>query len=243
VTGPDHSDGVFTTLLARGGVPLRLEAHVARIAASIRALYGVAVDEAALAERVARTASLTAGLARVRIDYRPAGEPAWTVTTTALDERPREPWRLVVRRVDGGWGPHKWRDRALLEAWADPTDPALDPLLVDVDDLVLETGRGNVFAVVDGVVVTPPLDGRILPGTTRAVVLGLLAELGIAAEERALTLVELRTADEMFVTNAVGGVRPVSACDEVRWPTGPVTRAADAALEDTLDEGSTRADA
>jgi para-aminobenzoate synthetase/4-amino-4-deoxychorismate lyase len=235
VTGPDPSAGVFTTLLARGGTPVAAAAHVARIAASIRSLYDVEVDEAALVDLVEDAVAPLPGTTRVRVDHLPGGPTPYTVTTTALPERPREPWRLVVRRVPGGWGPHKWRDRSLLQAWTDADDAAVDPLLVDEHDVLLETGRGNVFVVRAGVVATPPLDGRILPGVTRDLVLGLLAGIGVPHQERAIDRSELSACDEVFVTNALGGVRRVATCDDLAWEAGPVARAVDAALEEQWD--------
>jgi para-aminobenzoate synthetase/4-amino-4-deoxychorismate lyase len=113
-----------------------------------------------------------------------------------------------------------------------PADPALDPLLVDEDDLLLETGRGSVFVVQDREVSTPPLDGRILPGVTREAVLRILEGLGIDAQVRPVALRELTQATEVFVSSSIGGVRSVATCDVAGpWPAGPVTRAVDEALE------------
>ena len=42
------------------------------------------------------------------------------------------------------------------------------PLLVDLDGLVLEASRANVVIREGDRLITPPLDGRILPGVTRA---------------------------------------------------------------------------
>jgi 4-amino-4-deoxychorismate lyase len=61
-----------------------------------------------------------------------------------------------------------------------------------------------------GDVVTPPLDADVLPGVTRAIVLGLCAELGIAVREAAVPLEMLRRAEEVFVTNSVQEVLPLS---------------------------------
>ena len=108
----------------------------------------------------------------------------------------------------------------------------MDPLLVDEDDRLLESGRGNVFVVRDGEVATPPLDGRILPGVTRDAVLGILADLGIAPPGPAASPRRADRRHEVFVTSSIGGVRPVATCDVGGpWATGPVTRAVDAALE------------
>jgi branched-subunit amino acid aminotransferase/4-amino-4-deoxychorismate lyase len=73
-------------------------------------------------------------------------------------------------------------------------------------------------------------------------VLHLLAGLDLGAREGPVTLSDLRSANEAFVTNAIGGVRRVASCAEVgEWPPGPVTRAADEALERAW--GATRDDA
>jgi branched-chain amino acid aminotransferase len=56
---------------------------------------------------------------------------------------------------------------------------------------VEEVGSMNMFFVVDGAIVTAPLTGTVLPGITRASVLAVADDLGIRAEERALTVDEL----------------------------------------------------
>jgi len=233
VTGlPDPAAGVFDTLLVQAGVPVALDAHLRRLTASVRELYGVTLDQEALASDVSTAAASGPALQRVRLVFVPGA--AVSVEAAPLAARTRGPWHLVVRRVPGGWGSHKWCDRSLLEEWRDPGDPSVDPLLVDETDHLLESGRGNVFVVGDGEVATPPLDGRILPGITRDAVAGILAGLGIGCRSRPVPLVELAAAGEVFVTSSIGGVRPVATCDVAGpWATGPVTRAVDAALERT----------
>ncbi len=54
-----------------------------------------------------------------------------------------------------------------------------------------EVGSMNVFFVIDGIVVTPRLNGSILPGITRRTVLELAATLGYQTEERQLDINEL----------------------------------------------------
>ena len=149
---------------------------------------------------------------RLRIDVRPTRDRglACTAVCTALPadagDPPAAPVVLRPVVVPGGLGAHKWADRRLWDALA-AEDPASLPLAVDLDGLVLETARANVFAVrEDGTVVTPPLDGRILPGVTRA---GLLADLRAQrrpVQERPLPLDELRSAPEIMLTGALRGV-------------------------------------
>jgi para-aminobenzoate synthetase / 4-amino-4-deoxychorismate lyase len=227
VTWPDPAAGVFDTLLVQGGRAVAATAHLARLAASVREVYDVRLDAQGFAARL-QVAAEGHALARLRVEFTP--EAGVIVTATDLDGRPRAPWHLVLRRVPGGWGRHKWLDRALLAPPA-PSDHT-DLLLVDEHGQVLETGRGNVFVVRDGEVSTPPLDGRILPGVTRATVLDLLSKLGVGISEQSVPLADLGPADEVFATSAVGGVRAVISCATVgEWAIGPVTRAADEALE------------
>lgn len=63
---------------------------------------------------------------------------------------------------------------------------------------VEEAGLMNVVFVIDGTVVTPPLGGTILPGITRDSVLTLLRDLGVAVEERRITI------DDVFDAHAKG---------------------------------------
>ena len=88
------------------------------------------------------------------------------------------------------------------------------PLLVDLDGLVLEAAWASVFAFgPDAVLRTPPLDGRILPGTTRARAVLAARELGLAVSEEPLPLASLHGAREAFVTSALRGVHPVASVD------------------------------
>ena len=97
-------------------------------------------------------------------------------------------------------------------------------LITDETGELLETDRANVFAVIDGVLLTPPADGRLLPGTTRAAVMRAARARAIKVGQKPLTLDQLAAATEVFVTNAVVGVLPVTAIDgcPVTWVPGPV---------------------
>jgi branched-subunit amino acid aminotransferase/4-amino-4-deoxychorismate lyase len=79
-------------------------------------------------------------------------------------------------------------------------------LLVDVDGAVLETEHANLFAVCGGVVRTPPVDGRILAGTTRETVIRLAALEGFELSQAPLAFGELERAEEVFITSSVRGL-------------------------------------
>ena len=88
------------------------------------------------------------------------------------------------------------------------------------------------FAVVNGGLRTPPADGRILPGVTRAAVLKAARLNGIEVTTGAITRAQLAGASEVFVTNALRGVMPVQAIGDtpVAGAPGPVARLLAAAL-------------
>src|SRR5579859_5319912 len=177
---PEPRLGVFETVLVSGGRAQALERHLARLRASVLELYRADLRLPEL--------DLPGSPHRLRIDALPDGTTS--VELTPLDPAAmRRPVALQPVVLAGGLGAHKWRDRRWLEA-----QPAV-PLLVDQDGSVLEAGWANVWAIESGRLITPPADGRILPGVTRE----LLLELEFASAAQPLTLERLRLADAVFV--------------------------------------------
>ncbi len=122
---------------------------------------------------------------------------------------------LASVTMPGGLGAHKWVDRSPLEeAQARLPGDAL-PLIVDTDGSALEASRANLFAVRDGALHTPPLDGRILPGITRGRVIELANSATIPVHEQALSHDDLLEADEVFLTGSVRGIEPAGSLDGV----------------------------
>lgn len=104
-----------------------------------------------------------------------------------------------------------------------------EALFVDESAKLLEGATSSIFVVTDGRVLTPPLDGRILPGVIRGRVLQLL---GDRVQKTPVSLEQLREAGEVFVTNALLGVMPVARVDGQSFDLAenPVTREAMAML-------------
>lgn len=240
---PDEALGVFETMLVVDGNIEDLDAHLVRLAASLADRYDVA-SPSDLRTEVCASAQALRGFHRLRVSVRPDAGASATITTSRLEGRPNGSWRLVPATVPSGMGGHKWQDRQILEL----VEPApqtwsgsCDALLVDADGAVLETGRGNVFVVTDRSVHTPATDGRILPGVTRARAIAQLRAVGVPVHEHALTLDDLGRAVEVFVTNSLGGVRPVTQCDGGgSWPIGRTTAWLRGRLVRAYDERSTR---
>ena len=82
-----------------------------------------------------------------------------------------------------------------------------------------EVGSMNIFFVIDGEVITPKLEGNILPGVTRASVIDLLKSKGYKVTERRIAIAEVWDAynagklDEMFGTGTAAVISPVGHLD------------------------------
>lgn len=217
---PDPARGVFTTMLVVDGAPVALADHLARLEASIEAVYGTQPPATTGEQASDRAEGLELG--RLRLTFTP-GAGGLDIEAGELDRSlhfPPEPIALRSHQVDGGLGRHKWVDRAMLPA----APPGEAPLLVDGDE-VLEAAWANVFGARDGALFTPPLDGRILPGVTRATIVELARGEGFKVREQALTIEELKQADEVFLTNSTRGIESVGAVDSTPLAADrPLTR-------------------
>jgi para-aminobenzoate synthetase/4-amino-4-deoxychorismate lyase len=198
------------------GNPIRLEAHLERMARSLRDLFDADLPPTLAADAARAAHGLRLG--RMRIDVVPDGSGA---LREQISVGPIDPAIFFPDRAHGAdlrsvepptWsGSHKWADRRWLEGVERRLGQEV-PLLVEGEQ-VLEAGRANVFVVTAGRPATPPLDGRILPGTARAATLTLARELGIDVAERTLTLADVRDAEETFLTSSLRGIRPVRSLD------------------------------
>jgi para-aminobenzoate synthetase / 4-amino-4-deoxychorismate lyase len=214
---PDPAAGVFSTILVRDGVAVDLAAHLDRLRASVRELYGR--DLPGDLERRVEAAARSRRRARLRIafgaDFGPELELDPLPDAPATPERVR----LVPTLLPGGLGAHKWGDRRLLDELARRL--ATVPLLVDLDGQVLEAAHANVWIREGTTLVTPPLDGRLLPGTVRA---RLLAEPppGHTAREEPVTLERAAAADELLLSSSLRDLHPAALRHGPAAPAAPV---------------------
>lgn len=98
-----------------------------------------------------------------------------------------------------------------------------EAILLDIRGFVAEAPGENVFVVKGGVLKTPKAH-NVLDGITRKVVLEIAEREGIPAEEADLTLYDLYTADECFLTSSFSRVHAVAEVDGRPIPApGPIT--------------------
>lgn len=198
-------------------VPPLLPFHVERLAQSLRIAFGIPLEPGAVRAALVAADVRTSSPHIVRLECRVAEGVAVLAARTRELARIHEPLRLLpftLTRTDQP--PTPWLKSLAREFWEDRERQVADtdgePLAIDTEGLVLESSRGNVLAFVDGEFVTPPLDGRILPGIGRAALLRGLRARGHRVTERPLHIRELATAC-LWSTNAVRGARAASLTD------------------------------
>ena len=234
--GYQFADGVYEVCEVRGGRLVDERRHMARLDRSLKALrIDHAMPPSALAvvmrETVRRNrvrdgivyVQVTRGEMRRDFPFPPEGtRPSIVVTArshdTAKNEKLAAEGIAVVTVPDIRWqrvdiksvallpnvlAKQQAREQGAREAW-----------LVDAQGRVTEGASSNAWIVTrDGVLVTRPLSGDILPGITRSVVLDLIARQGLGFEERPFTVEEAYAAREAFVTSASQLVMPVVQID------------------------------
>ena len=216
---------LFETIGVFGGELRLWDRHMARLAASMRA-HG---DEAAIPSdlREQAMAQLAAALRHDVLVVERALSQESTSGFFALRTRSKtaSPWAralrgeavlvlpTLVRRAVGveALG-HKARPRAfydavLAEARVGGAD---DGIVIGDDGALLETAVGNLWLHLDSVWVTPPLDGRVVPGVARGLLLDRAAANQIPVGERRCFLPDLHRADAICLSNAAFGVAPAA---------------------------------
>jgi len=98
---------------------------------------------------------------------------------------------------------------------------------LDVFGYVSECSGENIFIVVNGSIMTPPLSNAGLPGITRDSVLKLAKDNGIPVIEQPISRELLYIADELFLTGSAAEITPVRSVDKIKigiGSRGPVTK-------------------
>jgi branched-chain amino acid aminotransferase len=136
--------------------------------------------------------------------------------------------RVPKESVDPRIKHYHWLDfqMALMEGYDRGADTCA---VVDRDGNIAEGPGFNIFAVKDGVVVTPPED-VCLDGMTRDTVFMLAAETNLEVRKQPLRPDAMRMADEVFISTTGGGIIPITTVDGqaiASGQPGPVTRRLD----------------
>ncbi len=219
-------DGLFETLRCLGGEPQQLDAHLARLSEGA-AVLGIPLPMplARLAEAMRATLAacgLSQAALRLTLTRGPGARglappldstPTLLITAAPLPP-PLPPARLITATITrrNQFSPLSrikslnYLDNILSRQEAQHAG-ADDALMLNTLGLAAETSVANLFAVIGGELVTPPLSDGALPGVMRGRVI-----MSASAVERSLARADLLTAGEIFLTNSLG-IRSVIELD------------------------------
>ncbi len=238
--GLAYGDGVFETLWVDGGRPRLWAFHQARLEEGCRRLALPLPDAALLREEIGLlTHALPQAAVRLSLTrgsgprgYAPPTPPVVRRILSAAPMPAQAPpgAGLQLRTCAMRWAiqprlagiKHLNRLEQVL-ARAEWSDPQIgEGIMLDMDGRVVSATAANLFAVIDGRCLTPPLERCGVAGTARAWLLARFPAM-VVADFRPE---DLAGASEIFLSSSLRGVLPVVALDGRAFAAGPWTRQA-----------------
>ena len=246
--GLQYGDGVFRTMLVCAGEVIDLAAQLAKLNHDAKAL-GITSPTAVLEQECASLANTQGqGVLKVILTrgnslrgYAAPGElqPNRYLYTSAVQKG------LTTASIEGvsmrlcktRWGhnpqlagiKHLNRlEQVLARSECDDVSSQsndAEGLMLDIEDHIISGIQSNLFLLREGRLYTPSLDKCGIRGHMRDRILDLARENGLLGEECQLDLEDLYAADEVFLSNSIIGIWPVTQCQHKQWAIGAVTRA------------------
>lgn len=235
-----YGDGIFESMRAYNGRVFKLAEHLGRFFGSAEALR-IPIPHArpAIEEAIPRLMeandvrdayvrlALSRGVGGHRLSLDGEFAPTTVIAARPFTPYPQDFYRQGMTTVTAEFHTspdspvlrHKSANylENILAKDAAERKGAGEAIFVNAHDEVAEGTVSNVFIVERGHVVTPPVSVGILPGITRATVLGeICPSLGVPCREDAFGLARLFQADEVFLTNSLMEVMPVATIDDVK---------------------------
>lgn len=236
--GLQYGDGLFETALLSEGRVRFLDDHLDRLFRGCERLGIQAPARQTLSEEIARVcAAADRGVLKIIVSrgaggrgYRPAqATPATRIVALhPLNDLPQHALKLrwcEIRlgrnaRLAGIKHLNRLEQVLAQSEWQEGTFD--EGLMLDTEGELVGATAGNVFAVRDGTLITPDLRFCGVQGVMRARVIKAAARLGMTVSEEPLWPHDLATASEIFITNAVRGIRSAASLDSLQWSDSTV---------------------
>jgi len=210
----------FETLRTYGGRLFGIEAHLDRLTGSCAAL-GIGCPPLQIVEaELTEAAGMVPGESMVRVTITASGTRV--VRAVKLPDVPH-PFRCVTRE----YTPPAWLDGTVKHASRAAFRAAVlsagveEVIWTDSEGFMLEGTRSNLFAVVSGVLVTPPVDGRLLAGVTREAMIDAAHATGVSVRIEALKADGAYA--ELYVSSTLKELTPIDKLNGRPAPgAGPV---------------------
>jgi branched-subunit amino acid aminotransferase/4-amino-4-deoxychorismate lyase len=223
--------GSFTSLIVNAGRVRGLGLHMERLRHDSMALFGAAVAEQDVRHWLREDTAAAAGPVSARVTLfqrhfnmaRPVdGPPDVLITTRPAPAAPPAPIRVATTRFvrDEPQVKHTGLFAQLHHRRAAQTRGFDDVLFLDTDNRVSEGATWNIaFATSSGEIVWP--QAGVLPGVTMRLLQTALPEHGFTTKTTPVTEAETKAFPHVFATNAVTGIRTITAINNQDFTPNP----------------------
>ncbi|MHC4641595.1 MAG: aminotransferase class IV [Planctomycetota bacterium] len=241
-----YGAGLFETMGSYNGVVFSLADHMDRLFFSAKALsikppHRKFINEAIY--KVLKANKLTDARLRLTLTGGPMAEPeeqrhpTLLITATKIQPYPAEyytkgvlvvlcPFRQNPFEPTCGHKTTSYFSRIMALKWAHQRK-ATEALWFTVDNRLAEGCISNVFLVKDSVLYTPPIETPVLAGVARKTVCQIALKNSIKLVEKNLYIDDCLSADEVFLTNVIMQIMPISSIEKHtvgKGKPGPITK-------------------
>ena len=239
--GLQYGDGLFETMLVRNGVVCFLSRHLRRLQhgcnilgidkTNMKQLSTTLQQQAANNEQAVIKVIVTAGNSArgykrssdsqsntiIKVSAMPEVDNGRCIKamlcTTRLARQPSLAGIKHLNRLEQVLARNEWDDESIQEG-----------LLLDTDNWLIEGTMSNIFLAKGGQLKTPDLSQCGVAGIMRSVVIDQAKSDGLNVEICQISEAELKTADEIFMTNSLFEVRPVCEISGIGdYDPGPIS--------------------
>jgi branched-chain amino acid aminotransferase len=228
-----YGAGLFETMRSHNGIVFSLKDHLDRLFFSARALSIQTYDKKHITDaiyKVLKANKLVDARLRLTLTNGPMSaseeerKPTLVITATKLQPYPKEyyekgmlvvlsPFRQNTAEPTYGHKTTSYFPRMIALAEAH-RKRAAEALWFTVDNRLAEGCVSNVFLVKDSVLYTPPIETPVLAGVARKTVCQIAVKNSIKLAEKDLSINDVLDADEIFLTNVIMLILPISSVEK-----------------------------
>jgi branched-chain amino acid aminotransferase len=227
-----YGDSIYEVFRVFGGKPFLQTEHLERLEHSAAGLQMTIPARAEIERAIVETLRaagepeayvrivITRGAGEIGLDPSLADAPRLIVIARKVSGPPAEAYRdgvaVAIVGRSRAFDPEVKSGNYLVSVMAVAEARrrgAYEAILTDGVGRITEGGSSNFFVAAGGRLETPPLSAGILEGITRRAVIALCRENGIPVDEKPLWPVDLKSAEEAFLTSSVRGVVPIARVD------------------------------
>jgi len=254
--GLHYGDGLFETIACAGTHPLFIEQHLKRMQSGARILDIAFPDRESILDDIKTLLQNNSDSKSIikLILTRGQGKRGYRYDTAQI------PTRVCMLSA---WPAHvaQWKRQGMTTRFCE-TQASINPglsgiktlnrlenvlasselgsgfdegFLSDIDGNVIEGTMSNIFAVIDGVLVTPDLSRCGVRGIMREQIIASAHQRGIGVETVSLSREDLMKSQEIFVSNSVIGLCNVKQLEQRSFNCTVMTETLNAELEKRID--------